>query len=301
MTSPVFSASADGLSVTYNGQTYYLPGNTWSTNPDGSTTFNGSVWFPAGFSSASGAGIVVFGPGGGKASFPAVQPGPPGPAVKFAISYVQVAAGTALPAENPAVVATAWDAYGNPTALSLTFYGNAGPAGASGTTTISQVLDGVSAAAGMMIGWDPVNGAAQWQQIPLGGWEYATGIAASASNTNTQKEIGAISFTAQAQAWWPEIKAQANVVGAVDTLIDLVARVNGTAGEICGYGFGSPGTAPPTVTAISSGLGPGSANIIPAGVAATIYLYAENQTSSANGWSTTARCSFQARPNFVPL
>lgn len=77
MTAPAFYADPNGMYVTYNGQTYYLPGNTWSTNPDGSVTFNGSVWFPAAFNNASGAGIVVFGPGGGRASFPAVQPGPP--------------------------------------------------------------------------------------------------------------------------------------------------------------------------------------------------------------------------------
>ncbi|WP_459979739.1 hypothetical protein, partial [Mycobacterium avium] len=94
MTAPAFYADPNGMYVTYNGQTYYLPGNTWSTNPDGSVTFNGSVWFPAAFNNASGAGIVVFGPGGGKATFPAVQPGPPGPAVRFAFNVIPVAYGT---------------------------------------------------------------------------------------------------------------------------------------------------------------------------------------------------------------
>lgn len=301
MTSPEIYVNPDGTSITYNGRTYFVPGNTWSVNADGSTTFNGSVWFPAGFNSASGAGIVVFGPGGGRATFPAVEPGPPGPATQFTIKMVPVAYGTPLPATNPEVVPTAWDSNGDPVALSLTFYVPSGKDGAPGALTIPQVLDGVTAAAGMMIGWDATNGTAQWQQIPMGGWQYATGIVASASNNNSQKQIAAIQIAAQSQAWWPEIKAQANVVGAVDTMVDLVARVNGTAGAICGYGFGNPGASPGTVTAISSGLGPGSANIIPAGQAATIYLFAENQTASANDWSTTSRCSFQARPNFVPL
>lgn len=291
----------NGMYITYNGQTYYLPGNTWSTNPDGSATFNGSVWFPAGFNNASGAGIVVFGPGGGKATFPAVQPGPPGPAVRFAFNVIPVAYGTALPSPNPEVVATEYDSAGNPTALSLTFYISQGPAGQDGETTISQELGGVMAAAGYMIGWDATSGEAQWQPIPVGNWQYATGIVASASNTNSQKQIAAIQVPAQLAAWWPEVKAQANVVGAPDTMVDLVARVNGTSGAICAYGYGNPGASPGTVTAISYGLGPGSANIVPAGQAATIYLYAENQTSSANDWSTTNRCSFQVRPSFVPL
>lgn len=301
MTAPAFYADPNGMYVTYNGQTYYLPGNTWSTNPDGSVTFNGSVWFPAAFNNASGAGIVVFGPGGGRASFPGVQPGPPGPAVKFTFQMIPVAYGTPLPSPNPEVVETEWDSNGDPVALSLTFYNWAGPPGQDGQTTISQVLGGVTAAAGYMIGWDPDSGQAQWQPVPVGNWYYATGITASASNTNSQKQIGAIQVPAQLQAWWPEVQAQANVIGAVDTRVDLVARVGGTAGQICAYGFGNPGASPGTVYAIASGLGPGSANIVPAGQAATIYLYAENKTSSANQWSTTASCSFQVRPSFVPL
>lgn len=152
-----------------------------------------------------------------------------------------------------------------------------------------------------MIGWDPGSGQAQWQPVPVGNWYYATGITASASNTNSQKQIGAIQVPAQLQAWWPEVQAQANVIGAVDTRVDLVARVNGPSGQICAYGYGNPGASPGTVYAIASGLGPGSANIVPAGQAATIYLYAENKTSSANQWSTTASCTFQCRPSFVPL
>lgn len=301
MTAPAFYADPNGMYVTYNGQTYYLPGNTWSTNPDGSVTFNGSVWFPAAFNNASGAGIVVFGPGGGRASFPGVQPGPPGPAVKFTFQMIPVAYGTPLPSPNPEVVETEWDSNGDPVALSLTFYNWAGPAGQDGQTTISQVLGGVTAAAGYMIGWDPDSGQAQWQPVPVGNWYYATGIVASPANTNSQKQIGAIQVPAQLLAWWPEVKAQANVVGAVDTMVDLVARVSGPSGQICAYGYGNPGASPGTVQAISYGLGPGSANIVPAGQAATIYLYAENQTASANQWSTTARCSFQVRPSFVPL
>lgn len=300
MTSPVI-VSPDGVSITYNGQQYFLPGNTWSVNPDGSVTFNGSIWFPAGTNIASGAGIVVFGPGGGRATFPAVQPGPPGPATKYTISMVQVAYGTALPSPNPVVTPTEWDSYGNPVALNMVFYVNAGQPGDDGDSIIPATLDGVAAQAGYMIGWDAENNTAQWQPIPVGNWYYATGITASASNTNSQKQIGAIQVPAQLQAWWPEVQAQANVIGAVDTRVDLVARVGGTAGQICAYGFGNPGASPGTVYAIASGLGPGSANIVPAGQAATIYLYAENKTSSANQWSTTASCSFQVRPSFVPL
>lgn len=300
MTSPTFSVSPGGLSITYNGQQYFLPGNTWSTNSDGSVTFNGSVWFPAGTDIATGTGIVVFGPGGGTATFPAVQPGPPGPATKYTFQMVQVAYGVALPTTNPAVTPTEWDSYGNPVALNVTFYVNSGAAGKDGETTISAELDGVTALQGFMIGFDPSNQAARWQQIPVGNWYNATGFAASASNTTTQKLIGSVNVPGQPYSWWPEITGQALIIGAVDTQVNLVARVGGSKGAICGYGYGAAGATPPPITAISSGLGVGSANIVAAGAATNIYLYAENQTASPNAWSTTASAIFQVRPSFVP-
>lgn len=293
--------SPDGTSITYNGQTYYLPGNTWSVNSDGSVTFNGSVWFPAGTDTASGAGIVVFGPGGGKASFPAVEPGPPGPATQYALSMVQVAYGAPLPPVNPVVTPTQWDANGIPTALNVVFYVNSGPPGASGTTTILTATDlEGTGQAGYVIGFDPNQNLAQWQPQLVGGWYFAEGIIATASNTVSQKSIGQIQIPPRPSAYWPIVKAQAEVVGASDVRVNLVARINSNSGQICALGYGQPGAAPPIVHTEPYQLGPGSPNIVPANTSATILLYAENQTSSPNAWNTTANCTFSCKTDPVP-
>jgi hypothetical protein len=303
MTAPIdIFASPDGMSVTMNGQTFYLPGNTWSTNADGSVTFNGSIWFPAGTDTASGAGIVVFGPGGGRAAFPAVQPGPPGPATQYAFTMVQVAYGTPLPPINPAVVPTQWDANNIPTALNVTFYVNAGAPGAPGGTMILTATDLTgSPAAGMMIGYDSDENTAQWQKLPLGEWNYAEGILANPSTTVQQKSIGTgIKYGPYTVDTWPYVDAQIEVVGAPDVRVNLVARINGPSGEICSLGVGQPGAAPPLLHSHAYGLGPGSANIIPAGQTATIFLYAEAQSSSPNAWSTTTNCTFAVKGDPVP-
>lgn len=297
-----FSMSPDGMSVTVNGQTFFLPGNTWSVNSDGSVTFNGSIWFPAGTNTASGAGIVVFGPGGGRATFPAVEPGPPGPATQYAFKMIQVPYGTPLPPVNPAVTETQWDANGIATALNVVFYVNSGKDGPSGATTIMTATDlEGDPQAGYMIGYDPDENKAQWQPFPIGGWKSATGIAATASNTVTQKSIGnGIAYGPYTVDTWPIVRAQAEVVGAVDVSVNLVARINSNTGEICAIGYGQPGAAPPMLKVEPYQIGPASANIIPAGHTANILLYAEATTSSNSAWSTTARCTFSVKADPVP-
>lgn len=300
MTTPAFTTSADGMSVIYNGSQYFLPGNTWSVNTDGSVTFNGSVWFPAGTNTASGAGIVVFGPGGGTATFPAVEPGPVGPAPRFVFEMIQLAYGTPLPAVNPVVTPTEYDSYGNPVVSNVTFYVNSGAAGQNGTTDILTAgdLEG-NPQAGYFIGYDSTGLKAQWQPAPIGNWYYASGIGATASNTTTQKQIASIAVPGRPWAWWPHVSAQANVVGASDTRVDLVARVGSSTGQICAYGYGNPGATPGTVSTSTYQLGPGSANIVPANTPTVIYLFAENQTSSPNAWSTTSSCLFSVKTDYA--
>lgn len=276
--------------------------DTWTTNSDGSVNFTGTVRFPAGTNLASGVGIVIFGPDGGDASFPAVEQGEPGATPTFTVSMSQQAYGTALPSPNPAVSIT--PASGDtPPNYALTFYVNAGEPGASGSTTILTATDlEGTAALGYLIGYDPTESKAQWQAIPCGNWYVASSIGATTSNTNALKNMASISIPAQPFAWWPEVHAQAQVIGAVDTRVDLVARIGSTTGTICGYGYGAAGAAPPNVVALPSGLAISSANIIAAGSGPTsIFLNAENQTSSGNPWNTTTSASFQVKVGPVPV
>lgn len=274
--------------------------STWITNADGSVDFNGTVRFPAGTNLASGVGIVIFGPDGGFANFGAIAKGDPGVSPTLTFQTVQVAAGTALPSPNPAVVFTPGSG-DTPPNYALTQYVNAGATGAPGGTEILTATDlEGSAAAGYTIGYSATDSKAQWQPKLAGNWYVASPISATASNTNAQKNLASISIPAQPFNWWPEIQAQAQVIGASDTRVDLVARINSTTGTICGYGYGVTGAAPPTVVALPSGLAVSSANIISAGSSATIFLNAENQTASANPWNTTSSASFQVKVGPVP-
>lgn len=274
--------------------------STWTQNADGSVDFNGTVRFPAGTNLASGVGIVIFGPDGGFANFGAIAKGDPGVSPTLTFQTVQVAAGTALPSPNPAVVFTPGSG-DTPPNYAVTTYVNAGATGEPGGTEILTATDlEGTAAAGYMIGYSAADSKAKWQAIPLGGWYYGGTIAATASNTNSVKPLDSIAISARPYDWWPEVFASAQVIGAVDTRVDLVARVNSTTGPICGYGKGATGATPPPVQAIPNGLAAGSDNIIPAGQAATIFLNAENQTDSANSWNTDASTTFQVRPSPVP-
>lgn len=276
--------------------------NTWTQNTDGSITFNGSVTFPAGTNLASGAGVMILGPTGGVATFPAATVGPPGPSPTFTQTVVQVAYGSALPSPNPAVVFTP-AAGATPPNYALTFYINAGQPGTSAANTLISPapsdLEG-SPAAGMIIGYSVADTKAQWQPKPVGKWYWGGSIAATTSNNNTSKNLRSIVIPVQLFDWWPEVLAQTTVIGAVDTRVDLVARINATGGPVCAYGYGAPGAAPPPVIAIPNGLEIGS-NVIAAGAGpTTIFLNAENQTASVAAWNTTSSTTFQVRPSPVP-
>lgn len=276
--------------------------NTWTINSDGSVTFDGTVQFPAGTNLASGAGIAIFGPNGGTTNFPAIEAGPPGDTPTLSFSMVQVAYGTALPTPNPAVVETP----GTPPNYALTFYVNAGEPGTSAANTLISPqptdLEGTPAA-GYLIGYDATNSKAQWQPSPAANWYFSNSFAATASNTSALKGITSVTIPALPYAWWPEVFGCANVIGAVDTRVDLVARLNSTTGTICGYGAGSTGFSGAQFV-IPNNLYVGSASIIAANAGpTTVYFNAENQTSSSNPWNTGAGGQgyfFQVRPSQVP-
>lgn len=272
--------------------------NTWTQNADGSLSFFGYVTFPAGANTASGAGIVIFGPFGGVANFPIAAEGPPGPSPTFTVTVVQVAAGTTLPSPNPATTFTP-GAGDTPPNYDLTIYVNAGAAGESTSAILTATdLEGTPAA-GYMIGYDADEEMAQWQAIPGGGYYFTNSVSATASNTTARKPLTSILCAALPYDWWPEVSGQNNVVGAVDTRVDLVARINSTTGDICGYGYGAAGAAPPPAALAPYGLYAGN-NVIPAGSAATIFFNAENQTSSANPWNVTSSAFYSVKQVPVP-
>lgn len=254
---------------------------------DGSVDFNGTVRFPNATNLASGAAVVVFGPNGATASFPAVSKGDTGLSPTLTFAQVQVAYGTSLPGTNPAVVFTPGSG-STPDNYAITTYLNAGATGSTGTPSIltASDLEG-TAQGGYVIGYSNTDSMAQWQPKLCGGYFFTNTFSATSSNTVALKSITSITISALPFAWWPEVSGQVNVIGAVDTRVDLVARINSTSGNVCGYGMGLAGAAPPPPVLQPYGLTTGS-NTIAAGSAATIFFNAENQTASSNPWNTTS-------------
>lgn len=276
--------------------------SVWTVNDDGSVVLSdATITWAAGTNNVTGQGIMVITANGVAFNFPALATGPAGPSPTFTITETQVAHGTTLPSPNPAVVFTPASGV-TPPNYALTFYVNAGQDGASAANTLISPapsdLEGTPSA-GMIIGYSVADTKAQWQPKPVANWYWASPSATSSNNTSA-KNIASIAVPAQPFDWWPEVQAQTTVIGAVDTRVDLVARIASTSGEICAYGYGAPGAAPPPFWAFSNGLAVGSSNIISAGSAATIFLMAENQTASVAAWNTTSSTTFQVRPSPVP-
>lgn len=277
------------------------PLGTWTVNADNSAVYNGPVYFPAGTNLASGTAIVIFGPSGATANFPAVAAGRPGLSPEITVTMVEVDPSDSLPSPNPAVTVTDLGDPGTRRTESWTLYVHAGAQGDPGSTVLLSASDLEGTATnGYFIGYKSADTKAQWQPMPCGGYYYASGISATASNTNTVKTITSISVPARPFQWWPVVHAQTQVVGASDVRVDLVARLNANNGNICAYGFGTPGDAPPTVYTMPNRLVLGSDNIVGAGDSAVIYLTAENQTSSPNPWNTTTSTTFEVEVKPVP-
>jgi hypothetical protein len=281
--------------------------NTWTVNSDGSVTFNGTVNFPAGTNLASGAGVAIFGPNGGVTNFPAIEQGDDGVSPTLTFVYQQVAAGTALPSPNPSVVFT--PASGStPPNYEVTITGNAGADGSTSSGGFGFASIEGSPAAGFTIGFDPSTSLPQWQAELSTNYYFAGSLGATSSTTVSVKPIGSLAIPALSRAYWPEVLAYGEIIGAVDTQVDLVARLNSSTpasggsptGAELGRGKGQAGAAPCPTLLIPNMLAVGSDNIVAAGAAATIFLNAENQTSSANAWNVASGAWFQVKPHFVP-
>lgn len=276
-------------------------GNTWTTNADGSVDFNGDVHFPAGTNLASGMGVVVFGPGGGQASFPATQQGPPGPAPVINWTATQVPYGTPLQSPNPAVTQTA------PGVQNVNLQYWAGQQGPTGTNAILSAtdLEGVTMpttppANKAVLAFDAGNSKVQFVDPRVGGM-YSVLISATTSAAGQGRQLGVIGVPALPYAWWPETGAMIPVSAADNTSqVNIVARVNNAvSGDQCGIHLGTLGAAAYTAV-VEPGFGavlPGNSTAgamgsyygaVPAGTAVSIYLRAEQQASTTSGYATGA-------------
>lgn len=275
-------------------------GNTWTTNSDGSTDFNGNVHFPAGTNLASGMGVVVFGPNGGQASFPATQQGPAGPAPVINWSSTPVPYGTPLQSPNPAVTTTAPGVQN----VNLQYWiGQQGPVGTMAVLSASDLegvtMPGTPPAAKNVLAFDASTSKVQFVDPRVGGM-YSVLVSSTTATAGQGRQLGSgIAVPALPYAWWPLCGAVIPVSASDNTSqVNLVARVNNaTSGDQCGIHLGTlgalgyTGVVEPAFGAVLPGGSTAGAmgsyyGAVPAGTAVTIYLRAEQQASTTSGYAT---------------
>jgi hypothetical protein len=289
---------------------------SWTFGDDGSATFTGPVSFPAGLDAATTkVAVIVLGPGGAAANFPAVLHGPPGESV-IVDSYTthQVAFGTTPPASVVTIVSPGGP--GVAAHVTIDAYVNSGEKGDTGTPSVlgADDLTGTPVGGQVLAAVTPGSGdvvAVQFVTPKVGPIYSLPTISTTALSTSAQRALGSLTIPAQPWAWWPEVDGECVITNAIDTRVDLVARINSVSGDQVGYGHGAGAGAGPTTLGLHSAFGaalPGSGTDgmngigygrVAAGAACTIFFRAENQVSSSNQWSTGAG-SFKVKVAPVP-
>jgi hypothetical protein len=279
------------------------PQGVWVENPSGyplgAWLYSGPVLFlPSNDAANTGMGVLILGPGGGKSNFPIAAQGEPGLPI-----VVDSSTATALsPGSDPTFVFTPVSPGGPGVAAHYTVQAGI-PSGAAGETSAFALASATDLSGTAAVGMVPTVSslgpvaftlttppAVSWYSVPATG---LGSIPATAFNVNTIKNLGSLAIPAKPFAWWPEVYATALTIGAVDTQVNLVARLGGSANTfpIISTSLGQAGVNPAPTTLWPQGLSL-TAGIVAASTAATIFLNAENQTSSANDWNTAAGALF---------
>lgn len=266
------------------------PLGVWVQNPSGyptgSVMYSGPVYFPAGTDLNTQVGMVVFGPNGASASFPAIQAGAAGQSIVIDSATATALASTASPTVEFTQVSPGSSGVAAHYTVALGI--PAGTPGASSAFALASATDLSGTAA---VGQVPMVSSIGPTEFTLttphaASWQSAGPFSATASNVNTIKNLGSLAVSGKLFGWWIEVYAQALIIGAVDTQVNLVARLGGStdAFPIISYALGQAGASPAPTLLIPQGLSSGTGIVAPS-TGATIFLNAENQTASANPWS----------------
>jgi len=266
------------------------------------------ITFTNAFDPKTGVSTITITPAGGLSNLPALLQGTPGlPPVIDSTTAVEYAPGATIPPNTTTVVSPG--GAGTASHYTITYGVHRGNDGLPGTNSVLTAIDlSGPLVNGYQITYNAAGPGALWAAPKVGGLYVPASIAATASSASSPRTLIGVAVPAQAFDWWPIVNAQCCVIGASDTRIDLVARLNNaTSGDIVGYGSGVTGAAPPPVLINGSGYGgvlTGSYGKVLAGQAATIYLVAVQVAASSNSWSTAAssttspstQCMVEVRP-----
>lgn len=271
-------------------------------NGNNITITNATIEIVNGANPDSGVSYIIITPEGGVGEIPFMAQGLPGQSTLFpVITYVQLPAGTALPTPNPESTLIDAGGPGLPAKYSLTFYGNAGPTGLTGSPSISGAND-LAASPVLGLATDTYNLVfrnSDAKFVPtaqkVGNVWTATTIALTAFNGVSPRLLSTISIPPQPFDYRIIPSASTVVSGSVDTRVDLVVRITDPAtGAQVGYGKGMTGVnAAGIPTTVNWGYPagstvPGAYGKIAANFGVSVFLRAEQKAGSSNSWSTPA-------------
>ena len=283
-----------------------LPGtcslNVTSTD---SVTWSGDIYMTGTTDyETTGVATAVFTPSGGASSLPALVDGPPGLPPQLTVNATQVAAG------QPPTVSTQQTAPGGPgqqSAYTINLgipVGQTGPTGPTATVETASDVEGTPADGSTLI-WSGTDSKFKIQPIWLPALYSCQSFTAFASGARSSATVASIGIPAQAFAWRPDVAAQIQVSGTVNTHIDLAVMLGDpTNGQQVGYGIGVTGLATQTVQAMrafgSPIAGTSTFGEVAAGATATLFLVALQTASTTDAWSvSTSHASFEV--SVVPI
>lgn len=263
-------------------------------------TFEGQVNIVNGFNPDTGTAYLILTPDGGVGVLPFFNEGAPGLPPEFdSITVTEVEPDDPLPSPNPVVTTVSAGGAGVASHYTLEFFIHKGEAGTTGANEISTAVDladspalGVGTEEYILV-YDSLN--QEWVPTAqkVGDAYVPATINSTAFNNTANRTLASVVIPAQPFNWRPRCFAQMVVTGSSDTRVDLVARLDdASSGDQVGFSKGLAGATPPPnilIPAAPAGSGiPGSYGVVDAGVAATVYLRAEQKAPSSNSWSTPA-------------
>lgn len=264
-----------------------------------------TITFPYGFSVSSGVGTIIITPAGGVASFPLAIQGASGlpPLIRFVAH--ELPPGDPLPEPNPQRTVINPGGPGEAAEYQYDLYyhqGQKGDAASFKALDADDLADGESLAAGdvtkdgyVLSYAYPGTGEPGVVFVPQKRADVRgpSGILATPWSNTSPRLLTAV--TLEAKPFDTKLLPFGGVIvaGSADTRVDLIAYLGNPddGGIEIGRAFGQAGSAPPPLVLMAGppATTPGSnANYgrVPANIAPTVYLRAEQKAASANNWKT---------------
>lgn len=300
VTSTVLLVDYDIAATGGNG----YPLGEWTFGPAGglaagAALFNGPLLFPAGINPGeTQTAVVVIGPGGAQATVPAVFDGPAGLPPVLSTGTID----TLTPGSSATVAYTLTSPGGAGVASAYTVdYGI--PSGMDGTSAANTLispapsdLEGTPLDT-TIIGYSSADTKAKWIPIPIFAvYNISTTISTTGTSAGDVRSLTSITIPSQTRPYIPIVMADCVITGTVNTRVDLVARIGGSANTTDGVqvarGRGPSGTILGT-NAWTNQIVPNFASVTTSDGSASItsgskqiWLNCEQQASTSDQYST---------------